>query len=493
MTPEIEQLIHDVLHGRADDEQRLRLSDWIAEREDNARAYYRVAMDERAIRAGLECDAARSLGQLADSPDDSGAGLVLAELARAEAKAHPPLVAVAGARRASWLAGRGQPLAWAAGVMLAAVIALAVILLVQNNDLADQAGRHAFDLHDPPAVTPWEHTPAERLVVATLTGQHDAQWRAASGADVPGIGDGLSPGQRLQLIEGFAEITTRHGAVAVIEAPATIELLDSDNALRLHAGKLVGICESAASKGFVVRTPQVDVTDLGTRFGVDASELGATEVHVFEGEVLVTREAVHGGAAVREQLVGGQAVRASDDRAGLTRLGMDREQFAEALPIRYLPEGTGYGLEPGDTDPNWRVVAMNGRPITEGGAMSVTYPRYGDPASSRWVFVPRGIQAQDTSDRTITCRVSLRLPSAFDPGTSQLVLGFNADHRVSGVRVNGTAVQVPDNKLDRSAPLTELAIQAYVRPGINTVEVDLYDNDSHSALRAAFEIREASP
>lgn len=121
--------------------------------------------------------------------------------------------------------------------------------------------------------------------VATLTATHNAIWAQASSA--PGSltpGSKLHPNTRLTLTAGFAEITTNDGAVAILEAPATIELLDSDNAVRLLSGRLVGLCHTQNSKGFVVKTPFGSVTDLGTEFGVNVSD-ELFEATVFAGDI----------------------------------------------------------------------------------------------------------------------------------------------------------------------------------------------------------------
>lgn len=112
---------------------------------------------------------------------------------------------------------------------------------------------------------------AARPIVATLTATHNAQWSHLVERALAN-GSQLHAGDRLILTGGFAEITTNRGAVAILEAPATVELLDNDNALRLHSGKLVGICETESSKGFLVRTANMDVIDLGTVFGVEAND-----------------------------------------------------------------------------------------------------------------------------------------------------------------------------------------------------------------------------
>ena len=48
--------------------------------------------------------------------------------------------------------------------------------------------------------------------------------------------DALFASLRSWLREQTEAITTERGAVVILEAPATIELLDNDNALRLHTG-----------------------------------------------------------------------------------------------------------------------------------------------------------------------------------------------------------------------------------------------------------------
>ena len=412
---------------------------------------------------------------------------LLAELCEAEDRAETQLVHLVGqvkTRRPLW-----QQWPVVIPSAMAALLAIAVILIVTLP--TNTPPTSTLDLAQSPDA-PDVSTPIAKSV-AILTATHNAQWADTPAQRALARGSELKAGQRLALTAGFAEVTTARGAVVILQAPVTIELLDNDNALRLHTGKLVGICETESSKGFLVRTPHMDVTDLGTRFGVDASTPDLTEAHVLEGEVEVTRQSSPDAPAVVEQLSAGQAVRATRQDQGLTRIRSIAPAFVTAMPGRYLPEGTGFGLANGAIDPNWRVVAIDGQPVTEGGEMQVIYPRYGDSASSRWLLVPKKLLRQDASDRTITCRGSLQLPPGFDAHASQLVLGFNADFIVTGIRVNGKEIDVPENELNREAPLTEILIQSHAVPGINTIEFDIYDRDNHSALRAAFEVRPMTP
>ncbi|MEM9345953.1 MAG: FecR domain-containing protein [Planctomycetota bacterium] len=177
----------------------------------------------------------------------------------------------------------------------------------------------------PPEITGTPTTQNAKPVVATLTDTRNALWSgSAEGALVPG--SLLRAGDRFTLNQGFATITTQRGAIAILEAPATIELIDHDNALRLQSGRLLGICEAPSSKGFLVRTPHMDITDLGTRFGVDA-ELKATEVHVFEGEV----QAAHPEALAdikRVTLVASQSARTSEASREIESISHDTDRFA---------------------------------------------------------------------------------------------------------------------------------------------------------------------
>lgn len=125
--------------------------------------------------------------------------------------------------------------------------------------------------------------PTDAAWVATLTNTQEAQWVDESIA----IGEELRAGERLMLTHGFAEITTNRGAVAILEAPATIELTDHDNTLYLHNGKLVGLCYTESSKGFLVKTDHAEIMDVGTEFGVAVDPQRGTEVQVLSGSVLL--------------------------------------------------------------------------------------------------------------------------------------------------------------------------------------------------------------
>ena len=213
----------------------------------------------------------------------------------------------------------------AAVIALAGLVALAVSLFTQPQ-------------------SPLANEPNESHPVMTLTQAFDAAWQDALGQSrTLAVGQELHSGQTLVLTEGVAQLTTPRGAIAILEAPATIELIDSPNAIRLNAGKLVGVCETETSKGFLVRTPHMDITDLGTRFGVDASQADATSVHVLDGEIEVVNISPSGEPAAEPQrLDAGQALRA-DPLDGLTSVGFEELPFVQDIEhYSYHPEVGGH-------------------------------------------------------------------------------------------------------------------------------------------------------
>jgi hypothetical protein len=94
--------------------------------------------------------------------------------------------------------------------------------------------------------------------------------------------------------------------VAVIQAPAELEILGSDRAF-VHGGQVVVRAEGNA-KGFVLETAQATLVDLGTEFGVKVKQSGDTEVHVFEGSVSAQCKAGGEKPAAAQCLAAGQAI-----------------------------------------------------------------------------------------------------------------------------------------------------------------------------------------
>lgn len=164
------------------------------------------------------------------------------------------------------------------------------------------------------------------VFVGRITGAIDCRWVDPNTAAVSG---GAVPLRRkYALLDGLVEITYDSGARVILQGPCTYEVESSTGGF-LHRGKLVARVEKKVesrassvegtnqqspnpqsqipnlslstldSQLFAVRTPTATVTDLGTEFGVEVSENGATATHVFQGTVEVQPTVGDNKSAVR--------------------------------------------------------------------------------------------------------------------------------------------------------------------------------------------------
>lgn len=165
----------------------------------------------------------------------------------------------------------------------AAIAAAAIVVLV--------AGVMAFQL---------VRTPLPTLTFATSPGTK-VSLSAASGEDDE-ASLALEPGSRLEVLNGTVELNFASGVRGIVRGPADLTL-HRDDLLYLSRGTAwFEVPEKAV--GFMVNTPDFNLTDLGTEFGIISRPEFLDEVHVFDGKVEVTNR--H-GLKETETLVGGQA------------------------------------------------------------------------------------------------------------------------------------------------------------------------------------------
>jgi ferric-dicitrate binding protein FerR (iron transport regulator) len=138
---------------------------------------------------------------------------------------------------------------------------------------------------------------ANSAAVAMLIRTVDARWGPGTGS--VRAGSALEPGW-LRLESGLAQVIFYSGARVVMEGPAEMQLVSSTEANCPTGRLLVEVPEPA--RGFRLKTDQLNVLDLGTAFGINATR-GRTEVHVFNGQV-----ELHSGKMPKQALGEGQAV-----------------------------------------------------------------------------------------------------------------------------------------------------------------------------------------
>jgi len=91
------------------------------------------------------------------------------------------------------------------------------------------------------------------------------------------------PGERIRMSEGLLKVEFHSGATVILKGPADLEFL-SANSARLWYGSVTGNCQA---NQFTLWTPQAEVIDVGTEFGVAVDRSRDTFVTVFSGEVHV--------------------------------------------------------------------------------------------------------------------------------------------------------------------------------------------------------------
>jgi len=121
--------------------------------------------------------------------------------------------------------------------------------------------------------------------VATLVEADGCQW---AGSELPTTEGARLGAGTLSLVEGMAVIRFDSGAEVTMEAPTSLEVESAMRCLLLDGSVVADVPEPA--HGFTIDTAEMEVVDLGTRFGVTNSPVGGSHVFVFDGEVQVHRE-----------------------------------------------------------------------------------------------------------------------------------------------------------------------------------------------------------
>ena len=161
-------------------------------------------------------------------------------------------------------------------------------------------------------------------VVAELGNSVHAKW-----TQMPDSND-LRPGT-LELREGVAEITFKQGTRVLIQAPCEFDLL-STNRMKLMGGSVTAFVPEQA-RGFRVMTPQSEIVDFGTEFGVAVASSAACEVHVFKGKVGLEPGSGLAHTSEHENLIAGQCALA--DASGSIRteaLAQRPKRFLQQMP-----------------------------------------------------------------------------------------------------------------------------------------------------------------
>ncbi|SHI63923.1 FecR family protein [Rubritalea squalenifaciens DSM 18772] len=169
--------------------------------------------------------------------------------------------------------------------------------------------------------------------VATMRYAEHSDYRVTYPEDVDYEAGELVSGAIVELKQGSVELNINSGVVAVVEAPALFKMVD-EYTLELKNGNS-WFSVSPQGHGFTVKTPQMEVVDLGTEFGVVVDPTTADEqVHVLRGRVQVSSLLKMKDV---QTLTTGQACKVSMD-GGLETIPVAQDSFLKGLPdgLTYL-------------------------------------------------------------------------------------------------------------------------------------------------------------
>lgn len=123
--------------------------------------------------------------------------------------------------------------------------------------------------------------------------------------------------QREATFPAFSSVQLQSGSVklgidkvgwVLVDGPTDFDLIGPMRA-RLNYGRIQMRVTESTGRGFVIETPDGDVTDLGTEFGLEVSRGGNTGLVVFEGAVDLRVANAHASqVGPAERLVGGEGV-----------------------------------------------------------------------------------------------------------------------------------------------------------------------------------------
>jgi hypothetical protein len=193
-------------------------------------------------------------------------------------------------------------------------------------------------------------------VVGRVTATQNCRWSAANASI--GYGTRLVAGQRVELVEGLAEITFGDGSRVLLEGPAVLGLeainrsggggpgVASKDAVLL-SGRLAATAPAGAVAA-PVRTSRMTVDlagsrrGLGTHFGLSAGGAEGDELHVFRGAV--SARLVDGGAGP-VHLASSEACRLAPASNTLAKFLADNDQFVRSIASTGGPQDGLYAYE----------------------------------------------------------------------------------------------------------------------------------------------------
>ena len=162
--------------------------------------------------------------------------------------------------------------------------------------------------------------------IAIISGASGIEFKYGIDGSKVRKGEGLPSGD-YTLNSGLLELKYSHGVKVVLEAPITFTLKDDLN-LELSQGRITAKVPENV-KGFAIKTPTGNIVDQGTAYAVWVDEHSIGQVHVFEGDLVVTSKNAKKEDGLH--LSGGEATIVSSDMNSASSIDLLRDRFVRQL------------------------------------------------------------------------------------------------------------------------------------------------------------------
>ncbi|MBI1249331.1 hypothetical protein GC197_15985 [bacterium] len=176
----------------------------------------------------------------------------------------------------------------------------------------------------------------------------------------------VRPGETLEFASGIIELKTIKQVSLVLEGPIHCQFVSAEQIV-LHEGRLYADVP-VTGRGLTIITPDGEVIDWGTKFGVEVIPEKKTEVHVFQGRV--TAELVSGTKEQLADITAGHAIALSRESKQIETLKLSNK-FARkaALPVEEFSFRGNLSEQSG-----WFDSGLSPKPIHTVSNKNVHYP-----------------------------------------------------------------------------------------------------------------------